>query len=339
MDSALMYNPNIPLFNGTLEETIAAGGFPLQMSTEAIFSIAHAFELVFGPAMIAFQDAMMLYAPVPTTYLKDWASNNMHPLSAGMPLTDPIDVMFCIVAYFVSLAFFFLVGRVTGKLQMRYFGILHNTFLAVLSLYMGVGFLWDLIALHGYSLWNNYLDTSHPIAIGVRNISWVFTVSKLPEYVDTYIMILKQNYRQVSFLHLYHHCSIYIVCYMFFVYCPGSDGVWAGMVNSLIHVVMYIYYLLNLIFRTGPVKEFVQRNKFIITRCQITQFVLNFVQTAFILFIASPIRCNVNQMWINFFYMMTMIALFTNFMIQNQRQIREAKAKKDKEKTKAKKEN
>lgn len=323
------YNPAVPYFNGTLAESVAAGGFPFHASEAQIRFVAAAFESVFGPAMELHQNLWATYLPGPTTYLKTLISEGIHPLSKGMPLTDPIDVLFCIVMYFVFLAFFFVVGRITGKLQLRGFGILHNLFLTVLSLFMGVGLLWDLVALHGVSVWNKPLDASHPISLGVRNMAWIFAASKLPEYIDTYIMVLKHNYRQVSFLHVYHHCSIYIVSYLFYVIAPGSDGTWAGMVNSLIHVVMYIYYLLNLIFRTGPVKEFLQRNKFIITRCQLTQFALNFIQTVYILFIADPVRCRKEPMQINFFYMITMITLFYNFMVQNQKA---AAAKKKKEK-------
>ena len=330
-----VYNPAVPYFNGTLAESVAAGGFPFHASEAQIRAVAALFEAVFGPAMVLHQELWATYLPEPTAYLKHFAEHGIHPLTKGMPLTDPIDVAFCIVMYFVFLAFFFLVGRVTGKLQLRGFGILHNLFLTALSLFMGVGLLWDLIALHGLSVWNKPLDASHPISLGVRNMAWIFAASKLPEYIDTFIMVLKHNYRQVSFLHVYHHCSIYVVSYLFFAISPGSDGTWAGMVNSLIHVVMYIYYLLNLIFRTGPVKEFLQRNKFIITRCQLTQFLLNFIQTIYILFIANPIRCRKEPMQINFFYMITMMVLFYNFMVQNQKLA--AKKKKEKEALKDKK--
>ena len=313
------YNPAVPYFNGSVAEAVAVGAFPIHMSTAQIFQLASAFEGVFGPAMVAFQKLMATYLPYPTAVAKQWAAENTHPLAREMPLMDPVDVLFCLVAYFVFLAFFFFVGRLTGKLELRGFGIVHNLFLAVASLYMGVGLLYDVLVLHKGKMWNNAIDASHPISLTLRNMAWLFTASKLYEYVDTFIMVLKHNYRQVSFLHVYHHCSVFVVCYVYFAYSPGSDVAWSGIVNGLIHVVMYIYYLLNLIFRTGPVKEFVQRNKFIITRCQITQFVLNMVQAIYILFIAPKANCRKEPMWLSFFYMITMITLFYNFMVQNQK--------------------
>jgi len=38
----------------------------------------------------------------------------------------------------------------------------------------------------------------------MAKIIWVFYVSKIVEFIDTVIMVLKKNNRQVSFLHVYH---------------------------------------------------------------------------------------------------------------------------------------
>lgn len=296
--------------------SIDIGDFPLVLPTETINAIGKAFYGVFEPAMTLYEQTLTSLLPGQVEQLRNLTDSIAHPFSSRLPLIDPIDLTFLLVVYFVFLAFFFLVGRLTGKLELRAFGILYNAVCVVVSLYMSVGLAWE--AYNSFSgLWNNPVDPAHPRAESIRNILWVFYISKLLEYTDTYIMVLKHNYRQVSFLHLYHHTSIVVVVYSYLLVAPGGDSYWCSMVNSGVHVVMYLYYLLNLLFRQGPVKRFLQANKLIITFGQLTQFVLNLFQALFIIFVASPRRFPVGIMWEQVFYMATMILLFGNFLVNN----------------------
>lgn len=297
---------------------MSIGDFPFELPTETINAIGAAAYGVFGPAMEAYEQALVSIAPQQVEQLRSLASEYTHPYSKELPLMDPVSLSFLLVAYFVGLAFFFGIGRLTGRLELRAFGILYNFVCVIVSVYMSVGLGWEAYNSFG-SLWNNPVDATHPRAFSIRNILWVFYISKLLEYTDTYIMVLKHNYRQVSFLHVYHHTSIVVVVYIYLAVAPGGDSYWCSMVNSGIHVVMYMYYLLNLIFRTGPVRNFLQANKLIITVGQLTQFLLNVVQALFILFIASPRRYPASVMWIQVVYMATMIFLFGNFLVKNKK--------------------
>lgn len=65
---------------------------------------------------------------------------------------------------------------------------------------------------------------------------WVFYVSKLYEFLDTAIMLLKGNLQQVSFLHVYHHFSIASIWWLIAYSAPGGDAWYSVMLNSLVHV-------------------------------------------------------------------------------------------------------
>jgi hypothetical protein len=65
----------------------------------------------------------------------------------------------------------------------------------------------------------------------------VFLLSKLCEWVDTVILIL--NGKPLLLLHLWHHGTIFWGFYHGF-WCSAQS--WIAFWNSLIHVVMYIYY-------------------------------------------------------------------------------------------------
>lgn len=45
----------------------------------------------------------------------------------------------------------------------------------------------------------------------MASVIYVFFLSKLYEFVDTFIMLAKGNTSQVSLLHVYHHVSISFV--------------------------------------------------------------------------------------------------------------------------------
>eukprot|EP00041_Stephanoeca_diplocostata_P004507 m.46348 g.46348 ORF g.46348 m.46348 type:complete len:114 (+) comp15158_c0_seq4:566-907(+) len=44
-------------------------------------------------------------------------------------------------------------------------------------------------------------------------VLWLHYVSKAYEFMDTFIMIAKKNFRQITFLHVYHHATTFFpVC-------------------------------------------------------------------------------------------------------------------------------
>lgn len=103
-----------------------------------------------------------------------------------------------------------------------------------------------------------------------------FYFSKLPEFIDTIIMLLKRNYRQVSFLHVYHHSSIFLIWWLVTFLAPTGEAWYSAMLNSFIHVIMYGYYFTAAIGWRGV--EFVKRY---ITMMQMTQFVTMMIQVSF----------------------------------------------------------
>lgn len=61
---------------------------------------------------------------------------------------------------------------------------------------------------------------------------WVFYVSKIYEFLDTFIMLLKNNLKQVSFLHVYHHATISFMWWMIAHRAPGGDAYFSAALNS-----------------------------------------------------------------------------------------------------------
>lgn len=66
----------------------------------------------------------------------------------------------------------------------------------------------------------------------------------MTEFLDTIFFVLRKRNRQVSFLHVYHHSVTMYFSWLFLKYTPSEQGAIVGLINSLVHVVMYTYYMI-----------------------------------------------------------------------------------------------
>ena len=56
---------------------------------------------------------------------------------------------------------------------------------------------------------------------------------------DTIFFALRGKYDHLSFLHIYHHCSMFLLWWIGCAYMAGGAAVPCTVINSSIHVVMY----------------------------------------------------------------------------------------------------
>jgi hypothetical protein len=54
---------------------------------------------------------------------------------------------------------------------------------------------------------NNFNQEKPPIAF----VLYIFYLSKILDFLDTVFIILEKRWKQLSFLHVYHHTSIFLV--------------------------------------------------------------------------------------------------------------------------------
>jgi len=186
----------------------------------------------------------------------------------------------------------------------------HNVFLVALSLYMCVGIVIEAVK-NNYTLWGNAYN---PTETKMAQLIWVFYVSKLYEFMDTFIMLLKGNVNQVSFLHVYHHGSISFIWWMITYNAPGGDAYFSAALNSWVHVCMYFYYFLASMLPKDPKT----RAKYLwwgryLTQMQMFQFFLNLIQAAYC-WQFSPYPKFMSKLLL--VYMISLLCLFGNFYIQ-----------------------
>ncbi|CAG9864848.1 unnamed protein product [Phyllotreta striolata] len=129
-----------------------------------------------------------------------------------------------------------------------------------------------------------------PESMNIVYISKCYMYLKLFDIGDTLFFLLRKSFRQISFLHLYHHSGMLTLVWIGFRhYGGGGSGQWIVLLNCAVHVVMFTYYLLTSIDSSWKNSFRFKRS---LTQMQLVQFV------CFILIfgnIAVYPTCNVNR--------------------------------------------
>jgi hypothetical protein len=119
----------------------------------------------------------------------------------------------------------------------------------------------DAVANRGHP----FIGDIHTVSTGAPYAIFVHYMDKYLEFFDTYFMVLRGRMDQVSFLHVYHHCTIAWAWWAAIYLFPGGDSYFGALLNSWIHVMMYSYYALSLLKVRCPWKRF-------LTQAQLLQF-------------------------------------------------------------------
>lgn len=82
-------------------------------------------------------------------------------------------------------------------------------------------------------------------ASGMASVVWIFYLSKILDFFDTIFMVLRRKWRQLSFLHVYHHTSIFLFYWLNINVAYDGDVYYTVVLNSFVHLVMYFYYFLT----------------------------------------------------------------------------------------------
>ncbi|XP_059156417.1 elongation of very long chain fatty acids protein 4-like isoform X2 [Physella acuta] len=153
--------------------------------------------------------------------------------------------------------------------------------------------------------------TQDPHEMRIAKALWWFYFSKCIEMLDTIFFILRKKNNQVSFLHVYHHATMFPIWYIGVKWVAGGQSFFGAMINSFIHVIMYTYYGVAAL---GPEFQKYLWWKRYLTRLQLVQFVAGILHACQSLFIA---HCGFPEWmhWALIIYAFTILLLFLNFYV------------------------
>lgn len=157
-----------------------------------------------------------------------------------------------------------------------------------------------------FSLLCNTFETN-PKSRRLMDVLHVFYLSKVLDFLDTVFMVVKGNWRQVSFLHVYHHSSIFLIYWL--ILNGGYDGdiYFTIVANGFIHFVMYSYYLATTLNVQVPIAL-----KKLVTNMQLVQFACMIFQ-ALVILLNDQCEYPTNITWLYLTYIISMFVLFSQF--------------------------
>lgn len=159
---------------------------------------------------------------------------------------------------------------------------IHNVLLAGFSLWVAVAtwpiLVTNILKTNGFQhlhcskqIWNDSKS-------GIATWAVIFYVSKFYEFIDTWVLVLKNsdNKHAPSFLQKFHHFGIALTMYCG-VITESNWLIWILVLNSSIHTMMYTYYALATLGYRSPLAS-------ILTNLQMLQFITGIVMASCIFF-------------------------------------------------------
>jgi len=146
----------------------------------------------------------------------------------------------------------------------------------------------------------------NPARKGMASVVYIFYLSKIFDFCDTLFIILRRKWRQLSFLHIYHHLTIYFVYWVNMNIGYDGDIYATVIINSIIHFIMYTYYLLRTVNISVP-----KPIKALITNLQMFQFLIMNVQAIYLLINSCPYPRRLTVFYL--VYIVSLLALFRDF--------------------------
>ncbi|XP_069075512.1 very long chain fatty acid elongase 2 [Pleurodeles waltl] len=187
--------------------------------------------------------------------------------------------------------------------------IVYNLGVTLLSLYMLIELI--LSTYEGrYNLQCQNLDSAGDADVRVAKVLWWYYFSKVIEFMDTFFFVLRKKNSQITFLHVYHHATMFNIWWCVMNWIPCGQSFFGPTLNSFIHVLMYSYYGLSVI---PSMHKYLWWKKYL-TQAQLIQFLMTITHTlsAVVKPCGFPFGCLIFQSS----YMTTLVILFVNFYVK-----------------------
>lgn len=238
----------------------------------------------------------------------DYEARVEQGIQPSLPGVDTKTMVAGNLAYLMICALLYLVmSQRKEGFRLKSVIVVYNAICVLLAGYVVVGILLYKLETPG-SFACNPLDTSKR-GQQMAFIFWVFYAQKYWEFLDTWFYILRRSFRQVTFLHLFHHSSITLVVGAIVRFDFSGDMYLPVFLNAVVHVLMYSHYLLT----ACGIKSWWRPY---LTSLQITQFIA--ISTQSYLAYQGGSSCGAPDFakLILMSYMASMIILFLNFFVR-----------------------
>lgn len=238
-----------------------------------------------------------------------WCLSRADPRVEKWPLmASPVPTLLFTFAYLLVVYY----GRRWMKnrkpFSLRYILVPYNLSMCLLNFYIAL----ELAVTQYRKQYNWFCQpvnySNDPDDIRIAAALWWYYISRLVEMTDTVFLVMRKKKNQLTFLHVYHHSTMFCLWWIGVKWVPGGSAFFAAMVNGFVHVIMYLYYALA---ACGPkVQKYLGWKRYL-TILQMLQFV-----SALVLGIKALIHGCDFPLWMQYalvVYMSSFLVLFGNY--------------------------
>ncbi|XP_055382331.1 elongation of very long chain fatty acids protein 4-like [Condylostylus longicornis] len=196
--------------------------------------------------------------------------------------------------------------------QLKFLMISYNFLMCLLNLYIFLGIFLTTRKLNYSYVCQPYREIFSEEEIFLAKLTWWFYISKIIEFCDTFFFILRKKDKQLSFLHIFHHSTMFPIWWIGTKWVPTGSSFFPAMENSFVHVIMYLYYALAAFGKRF--EKYLWWKKYL-TLLQLIQFVIAALYSIRLLLI----NCDY-PLWISYTqlsYMIIFLFLFGKFYISS----------------------
>merc|ERR1712151_712064 len=168
-----------------------------------------------------------------------------------------------------------------------------------------------------------YNQSSPPLG----ELLWIFYLSKILDFFDTFFIILGKKWRQSSFLHVYHHTTIFLFYWLNVNVNYDGDIYLTVLLNGFIHTVMYTYYFICMHTKdpkTGKSLPIWWKSS--LTMMQMIQFVTMMSQGSYLI-VTQPPTVSLPVVKVYIAYIFSLLILFGQFYVQSYMKPKKSKKK------------
>lgn len=227
----------------------------------------------------------------PATFYSEIIEKSDPRVKDWLWMQSPIPTVVLCMLYFLAVAVGPKLMENRKPFDLKYILIVYNFSLVALSIYI----VHQLIT-HSLKAGYNYICqpmsySTAPEHVGIASALWWFYFSKFLEFFDTIFFILRKKSNQISFLHVYHHSSMFSLWWIGIKWVAGGQSLMGALVNSMVHTIMYTYYGLTAF---GPtIRKYIGKYKKRVTQLQLVSQIHCAYHTYIILYMSHILCCTV----------------------------------------------
>ncbi|KAF0986832.1 hypothetical protein HZS_7842 [Henneguya salminicola] len=204
---------------------------------------------------------------------------------------DPIPIISISFGYLAMIFVGKYIMRNQKAFDLRRIMMIYNFFLICFSIFI------SLKTVISISTYRDYLSLHYKQRLRIEDgpgfqmvlVHYLYLISKIIEFTDTLIFMLRKKNNQITLFHVFHHLSVFLIVWIQFKAVPGPPSLFIIFLNSIVHVIMYSYYFLA---GLGPVvQKYLWWKKYItliqLVICLIIMYRLNSGFIIYMLFLFS----------------------------------------------------